>query len=327
MAGMQSRRDSPTALARPVPSRPNWLTASARRAWRVSTEIEDGVTNRQELARWGIGAAEVRAQVAAGRWQLVGRALVLHNGALTDRQRGLVALLNCGPHAVLTSFTAAAEWGLRGWERPEIHVLVPAYARQPKVSGVRLHRTSARPGPDIVASRRLHRLGPALLVAAASFQSPRPGCGLLATGYQQRLVRTSDVHTALVAAPRTRHRAALLLAVADIAQGAQALSEIDFERLCTRNGLPRPDRQAVRVEPSGRRRYLDADWTLPDGRLVGVEVDGAVHLAAARWFEDQLRHNEVVLSGTTLLRFPSVVVRHEPALVVSQLARLLALGR
>jgi very-short-patch-repair endonuclease len=54
-----------------------------------------------------------------------------------------------------------------------------------------------------------------------------------------------------------------------------------------------------------------------------VEIDGALHLAQSRWWEDQLRQNEIVLSGALVLRFPSAVVRHEPALVVAQLRRAL----
>jgi hypothetical protein len=109
----------------------------------------------------------------------------------------------------------------------------------------------------------------------------------------------------------------------DITMGAQALSEIDFVRLCRRSGLPPPTQQTVRRGPSGQRRYLDADWELPDGRRVVAEVDGAVHLAPRRWFDDQLRQNELVLTGSMVLRFPSVVVRHEPALVIAQLRRAL----
>jgi hypothetical protein len=120
-----------------------------------------------------------------------------------------------------------------------------------------------------------------------------------------------------------RHRASLLVAVRDIAQGSHALSEIDFVRLCRRHNLPAPTRQALRVEPTGRRRYLDAEWRLPDGRTVAVEVDGALHRTPQRWYDDQLRQNEVVIGGTIVLRFPSTVVRDEPLLVASQLRRIL----
>lgn len=176
----------------------------------------------------------------------------------------------------------------------------------------------------IAPHRRLHRLGPALVIAAGDFRNPRPACGLFAAAVQQRLARPKDLLAAVADAPRTRHRRALLAAIADIEQGAQALSEIDFVRLCRRHGLPEPTRQAIRGDSSGRRRYLDVEWRLPDGRVVAVEVDGALHLDARQWVDDQLRQNALVLDGTIVLRFPSVVVREEPNLVVEQLRRALA---
>jgi very-short-patch-repair endonuclease len=109
----------------------------------------------------------------------------------------------------------------------------------------------------------------------------------------------------------------------DIAGGAEALSEIDFARLCRRHGLPMPLRQVVRREASGRRRFVDALWRRPDRRTVVAEVDGALHLVARRWWDDQLRQNELVLSDAIVLRFPSVVVRAEPGIVVDQLRRAL----
>jgi very-short-patch-repair endonuclease len=79
----------------------------------------------------------------------------------------------------------------------------------------------------------------------------------------------------------------------------------------------------VRAEPGGRRRYLDAEWRCRDGRVVAAEVDGALHLTPRRWWDDQLRQNELTIAGTLVLRFPSAVVRAEPALVADQLRRLL----
>ena len=148
---------------------------------------------------------------------------------------------------------------------------------------------------------------------------------MLAAAVQQRLTDATELRGALEAAARTRHRAALLTAVGDIEQGAQALSEIDFARLCARHGLPRPVRQSVRIEPGGRRRYLDAEWERADGTTVAVEVDGALHLSTKTWHDDQLRQNEITLGGTLVLRFPSAVVRHEPELVIAQLRRALHL--
>ena len=100
-----------------------------------------------------------------------------------------------------------------------------------------------------------------------------------------------------------------------------------FAQLCRHHRLPEPQRQAIRVDSWGRRRYLDAVWRRRDGRIVVVEVDGALHLAPSRWWDDQLRQNELMLGDALVLRFPSIVVRTEPALVAAQLRRVLELRR
>jgi hypothetical protein len=164
-----------------------------------------------------------------------------------------------------------------------------------------------------------------VVIAASSFDARRPACGILAATVQQRLIQPSALVRAVEAASRTRYRADLLAAAHDIGQGAQALSEIDFARLCRRHGLPEPTRQAVRRDARGCRRYLDAEWRRADGCRIVVEVDGALHLIARRWWDDQLRQNELVIGGDLVLRFPSVVVRCDQMLVVDQLRRSLLL--
>lgn len=54
-----------------------------------------------------------------------------------------------------------------------------------------------------------------------------------------------------------------------------------------------------------------------------VEVDGALHLSPSRWWADQLRQNELTLADALVLRFPSVVVRTDPATVTAQLREAL----
>ena len=297
------------------------LTSSAVRSL---TEVwSDTVQTHESLHTAGWTASAVYAQLNARRWQLIGRAIVRHNGPPTRSELCMAALINHGPRAVLTSFTSAEHYGLTGWERSQIHVLVPAGARIRSFDGVRTHWVGDWNRLARHAVRPLHSLAPALVVAAASFRSPRPACGILAAGVQQRLVRPDDLTRALLAAPRARHRAQLILAVHDITEGAQALSEIDFRRLCSRHGIPLPLHQAVRRSGSGKRRYLDAEWRCRSGRRLVVEVDGAVHLAVQSWVADQLRQNEIVVAGDPVLRYPSVVVRTEEDLVADQLRRSL----
>jgi hypothetical protein len=232
-----------------------------------------------------------------------------------------------GPRAVLTAFTAAEAYGLRGWERKAVHLLVPNGTRLRPGCPVPVRQHVARDWNKVVVHRAggVHVLSDALLRASATFDGARPGCGLLAAAVQQRLIDTDSLREALGRIPTARHHRSLLAAVEDIAQGAQALSEIDFVRLCRRFALPAPRQQTVRHDRDGHRRYIDATWRRCDGRLVAVEVDGALHLAVSRWWADQLRQNELSLSDVILLRYPSVVVREEPALVAAQLRRALLL--
>ncbi|MCW2526517.1 MAG: hypothetical protein JWM76_1377 [Pseudonocardiales bacterium] len=294
------------------------LTAAASATFAVPNLGYQDVASRGELIAQGCTSSDVAARLAAGRWRLCGSAIVLHNGPLTFAQRCRIALLNTGPHSVLTSFTVAQVLGMTGWERDEVHVLGPAGVARPAIDrfAIKLHRTRCLHEGQLLAARRCHRIAPALVLAASSFTSPRPAVGILAAGVQQGLVRPDELREAARSAIRTRHRAVMLTALDDIEMGAQALSEIDFARLCRRNNLPEPDRQAFRLDANGRRRYLDVQWTRADGRKVMVEIDGALHLVAKHWFDDMLRQNELVLTGGMMLRFPSFVVRTEPATVI-----------
>jgi hypothetical protein len=293
----------------------------------LSLEHARLISTAPALHRAGYTRAYVRAQLAAGRWRRWGRAVALHNGPLSREQGWFVARVHAGPRALLTGFTALEAYGLRGWERDLVDVLAPLGTRRVDGSPVpwRLHRRRDWAGVRRNRSVRVHVPQGALLVAAGSLPAPRPACGLVAAAVQQRIVRAAAVRAALEAQPRLRHRRALVLALVDIEQGADALSEIDFARLCRRHGLPAPQRQAVRRERSGRRRYLDASWRRRDGRLVVAEVDGALHLDQRRWWDDQARQNELVLADAVVLRFPSVVVRTDEHYVAGQLRRALRL--
>lgn len=228
--------------------------------------------------------------------------------------------------ALYTGITALTSYGLQGWERGDVDVLVPQGARilkSPVPLRVRRVRAWSQVCRDL--SRPLHARPDAVLCVAAGFRAWRPACGVLVASVQQRIVNVAALRAALDETPRLRHRRLLRQTLGDIEQGAQALSGIDLVQLCRRFGLPAPEQQSVRREASGRRRYLDASWRRKDGQLVAVEVDGAVHLDQRQWWDDQLRQNEVTLGDAIVLRYPSVVLRRDPELVAAQLARALGI--
>jgi hypothetical protein len=288
-------------------------------------EQQSGVLATASAVRW-LGRAAVRWRLESGRWQRPCRGVVVtHAGPLTASQLRWAAVLGSGPGAVLAGLTAAHLSGLTGFEDRHIYLLVPASRRvHALLPGVVVHRSAILGPADIQPARQPPRTRAArsLLDAAAWAAADNRARAILAAGVQQRLVRADDLRDALARQPRIRRHALLSVTLADIAGGAEALSELDFCRLTRRYGLPEPERQVIRRDAAGRRRWLDCYWK--SARLV-VEVDGMWHMDAQAWWADMQRDNELTAGGYRVLRFPAFAVRDHPDVVARQLA--VALGR
>jgi hypothetical protein len=294
-------------------------------------ETQSGVIRRDQSLAVGLSKNVIEAMLAARRWQARGQiVLVMHNGELTYRQQLWAAVLNAGFPSGLAARTAATDQGLVGW-RPEcIEILVPKGTLIPPGLGlpVKVHESRRFTAEDLHVGRALPqvRVERALVDAAAWSRSPRTACGVLAAGVQQRLTTASRLRDELLEAGKIRHRRLLLAAVTDIEGGAQAVSEMDFLKFCRRNGMPRPEMQAVRKDGSGRRRYLDATFRRHDGKLIRVEIDGALHLVVLTYWSDMYRGNELVIGRESVLRFPSFVIYANDPQAVRQLRRALDLS-
>lgn len=291
---------------------------------------QEGICRRSQLAEIGLSRNVVDSMVAAGRWTALGQqVIVMHNGPLTRGQQFWAAVLNCPPPVALAARTAAAEQGLRGWEAECVEILVPRGTLIPRGLGidVKVHESRRFSFEDIHPGRALPqvRIKRALVDAAAWSRSPRTACGVVAAGVQQRVTVVPRLREELEKAGSIRHRRLLAAALMDIEGGAQAMSEIDLLRFCRRNGLPRPVLQAVRRDRFGRRRYLDATFQR-DGRLIRVEIDGALHLVVSTYWDDMSRGNELVIDHERVLRFPSYVIHANDARAVDQLRRALHLS-
>jgi very-short-patch-repair endonuclease len=272
-----------------------------------------------------------RCRVNSGRWQRPSRGIIVaHSGPLTPRQRLWVALLWAGPGAALAGLTAAALDGLEGFSGREgsanqVHVLVPAQRsvrKEPPGLPVTVHYSTMLASDDVhpVREPRRTRVARSVVDAAAWMGSDRGAQAVLAAGVQQRLARSADLLAVVAANRRLPRRAMISATLADIAGGAQALSELDLTRLVRRHRLPEPDRQAPRRDSAGRRRWLDAVWQT--ARLI-VEVDGIHHLDAAQYWADMDRGNDFTLEGYRILRFPAFVVRYRPGYVAGKIREAL----
>ncbi len=280
---------------------------------------------RRQLADHGLDGDRVRNQVAAGRWSTVGPSVVcLSTGTLTQEQRRWAAVLHAGEPAALCGLTALSVAGLTGWTRPWEAVVIPKSDDRVELSGVRYVQTR-RNIPSLTVPRstppRLN-VEAAALIFAAYDRSERTAAGVLSAVVQQGLT-TPERLSAQLSKLRPLHRAPLFrLLLADIAGGAQSLAEIEVARLCRAHGLRSPDRQTVRKDRYGKRRYLDNEWDLPSGDIVVLEVDGAFHTEVENWWADMVRERELVVAGRRVLRCSSLEVRSDGGRIALDLAAI-----
>lgn len=286
-----------------------------------------GVVRTDRLEALNLGASFVRNQVRATRWTRWGdHVLLTHNAPPTRLQLFWLAVMDAGFPAALASHTALELAGFAPWakEAAGIHLVVPRGARCAPLPGLKVHE-SRRIDPDTQVW--LHGLPctpvPQSAIDAGAWQPyPRFACAMLAAVVQQRLTTVNALDAEMRIVGRVRHKAFMRLALCDIADGAQALGELDVARMCRRFGLAPPHRQSHRRDAHGRPRYLDAEWELVGGRVGVLEVDGRHHLEVEHWEADMKRERAVVVSGRTVLRTTNLEVRLEPASIVADLVAI-----
>ncbi|MCL8251832.1 hypothetical protein AERO_10595 [Aeromicrobium fastidiosum] len=286
---------------------------------------QTGVVSRRELHRLGVTRWMIAANLRAQRWRSHGRqSICLHTGTLAAPAARWCAVIEAGPRSALDGVSALEAAGLRGFDGTDsIRVSVPRGARAVRSPALVVRQTRRLQRSDVVEVGVPRVRVPIAAVRAALWAvSDRQAAMILAMVVQQRLCRAVDIGEALLAVRRHRRRRMLEAVVLDLIDGAQAMGELDFARLCRAHGLPSPDRQVVRRTSRGAA-YLDAYWST--FRLV-VEVDGIHHLAATAVVSDALRHNDMALTSDTVLRLPVLGLRVAPAEVMQQVREGLVAG-
>ena len=294
--------------------------------WSDIAVSQAGVITRRQLNECGFDADRVRNRLTAGRWRaLTPTVLVTTTGPLSDEQRRWAATLQAAPHAPLDGISALHWHGLRSWDRPQIEVVAGKDASVPhRLPGTLIRRSrrdlesllSRRPGPPSL------RVEPAALMHAARCRSEREAHGLLAACVQQRLATADRLLEELRRLSPVRRAESLRACLSQIRDGAGSRAEMDVTDMCRDHGLVAPTRQVRRRDSSGRLRFTDAEWQLPDGRVLILEVDGAFHMDVEHWEADIQRTRRVVDPRVVMVRATSRELRDEPWSVAADLARL-----
>jgi very-short-patch-repair endonuclease len=281
------------------------------------------VTTSQAVAL--IGRAVVRRNLCQRRWRSVCRGVLFtRNGPLTRPQQLWAAILIAGSGSRLAGPTAAAEGGVTGLRPEPLHVIVPVdrrpSAQLPRLPAdmpaVRVHRTALLESHCLDGRPPRTTLARSAIDAAAWASHDREARAILAASCQQGRADPAEIRAVLAELPRVNRRKLIDDMIADIEGGADALSESDFLALCRRHHLPCPTLSRRRRDADGRLRFIDAYW--PEHRLQ-VEIDGAHHMDARHWAADMLRQNQIWIAGDRILRFPSWLLRTDPASVATQL--------
>lgn len=287
---------------------------------------QHGVVARRQLAAHAVDWERVRNQLAARRWAvLTPRVVATFTGQLSWEQQCWTAVLHAGPRSLLGGLSAAEVLGMVGWHRPAVTVLVDDELAFEPVDGVRFFR-SRRPFELLASPRRgipTAQLEPAILLWAGYDAGARAAHGAIAASVQQRLTTPARLLSWVDTLTPLRRARAFRRTIGDIAGGAQSVSEIDVRRLCRRFALALPHRQRPRLDRSGRRRWTDCEWDLPDGSTLVLEVDGAFHMDAIEWHADLKRARSLTTRRCTVVRCTAFELRHE----MEDVARdLIALG-
>lgn len=300
---------------------------SRRRAqtWRTVSDAQSGIITRAQLNTAGFNKDYVRRQLQSGRWQaLTPSVLATFSGEVTQRQLMWAAVLHGGEHAVVGGITALELHGIRNWTRPEITVVIPKSRTGGELAGVQYVETrrdfSGAHTPRLALP--VLKVEPAALLFAAYEKNRRTAEGLLAAVVQQRLTTPTSLRDWIDLMQPLRRTNLFRRALDDIEGGSESLAERDFLKICRRFGLPPPDRQTRRKDASGRWRYTDAEWHLPDGTIVMLEIDGGFHMEVEHWQGDMERGRALARPGVIQLRCTTLELRDAPEALVQDLRRV-----
>jgi hypothetical protein len=292
--------------------------------WRMLAQAQHGLLSQRQLTALGVSRATVRNHLRARRWsQRSSSVFSVTTGPLSWEQQLWRAVLHAGPGALIGGLTAMKVHGMRGWDRDEVTVLVHDDLSFEELAGVRFFRTRRPLDPMRSAgSLPLCQVAPAVLLFAGYEPNRRTAHGAVAATVQQRLTTVPDLAVWLRRFKPLRGARGFRALLDDLGAGAQSLAEVDLRRACRRFGLARPDSQRERRDRSGRRRYTDAEWVLPDGRTLVLEVDGAFHDDVLQAADDRARNRGLTTSTRTVVSCTAYELRYTPGTVVEDLIAL-----
>lgn len=199
---------------------------------RLLGDAQGGVVSRRQLYEAGLTRWEVRGQVRARRWQLVGdQSVCVHNAPIEEHGHRWAAVIQGGPRACLDGASSLVAGGLQRFDVERVRVSVPRGSRVRRTRRYDIRQTRRWSEADVVTHGIRRTANPVAAVRGAlRARTDREATYLLTTTVQHGLASPEAIGLELLRVRRDKRR-----------------------------GLPEPDRQVLRRD--GRRRYyLDPCW-------------------------------------------------------------------
>jgi hypothetical protein len=190
---------------------------------------------RLDQLRPTLSPGEVRAQVAARRWQRVGRGVVVtSNGELHPHQRRWVALATAPPGSALSGPTAAELDGLALDHDGAVHLTIPCGARRPLSCTAEVHWSRYLDPDDVHPSREPRRTRLARSVVDwASWQAEtdeRRVRTIVLRSVQRRMASPAQLRFHLARRGHCRHHAVIAESIDDAEGGFGLRARARFRR-------------------------------------------------------------------------------------------------
>lgn len=257
-----------------------------------------------------MGRSSIRWRVKSGRLHPVERGVyAVGRPELSRHGRWMVAVLACGPGAVLSHGSAGALWGFERERRGAIEVSVPA-ARRCRRRRIRAHRRSGLRREDVTVHEGIPVTSPArTLIDLATRLRPRQLERAVNEADKLERVKADALHAGLERFAGTPGLAPLRTLLDPL---LFRLSDSDLElfvrQLAQDAGLPLPE---TKVWLNG----YEVDFFWPELGIV-VEADGLRYHRTGSQQTRALRRDQAhVSAGMLPLRFSHWQVRYEPAYV------------
>ena len=300
--------------------------------WKLQALIEGqaGMVARRQLNAHGFDADRVHSQIRARRWvERTPRVISTTTGTLDAQQWLWLAVLHAGPRSMLANLSAAERHGLTGWERPYVSVMVDDQLSFEPVEGIDFFR-SRRPF-DLMLSPKPGipscRLEPAVLLWAGYEATNRAAHGVIAACLQQRLTTPRRMIEWVDQLRPLRRAKPFKRTISLVEGGAHSGAELDVDS----DVSPLRPPAARSPDPSFRPRRpgtLDrAEWVLPDGTTLVLEVEGGHHLDILQAGDDAKRSRRLTTRTRVVVRCTAYELIHETAEVALDLIALGLPGR